>query len=119
MNKLIANLIRSFHAIFWLALFVGVLTSARPRIYVMCTFVILVAIILWGVLGYCFVNILENGFDPIPHSVDSDTSLVFITISEKTGIKPEAFTLAFNYFIYFVLLVGLLRIYCFINPMKI
>lgn len=118
MNKLIANLIRAFHAFFWILLFLGVLASQQIKIVFICTFVIFVCISLWSILGYCFVNILENGFDPIPASTDDDASLVFVTISQKTGIKVEYFTMIFNYFIYFVLVIGLLRIYCFIHPIK-
>jgi len=119
MNKIIAHLIRTFHAIFWLVLFLGVLFSSRIQIIMICTFVILVAVVLWGILGYCFVNVLENGFDPIPESMDKNTSLVLLTISEKTGIQPEIFSYTFNYFIYFSLGVGLFRTYCYMNPLKI
>lgn len=112
-NKVIASMLRFFHAIFWLFLFAGVLISRSLRVSFICTVVVWLGIMLWDILGYCFVSILENQFDPIRQKDGGEAPEDASFIYEYTSINPEMLGRAFNYFIYFVLFVGLLRIYRF------
>lgn len=121
-TKSIAMMIRFFHALLWLFLFCGVLFSSHIRVNMICTMVILIGIMLWDILGYCFVNILENTFDPVYITVtehyQTDASVFMDVISRTTGIKPEHFAIAFNYLIYLVLCIGMIRIYSFMTRVK-
>ena len=116
MNKMIAVMLRFFHAIFWLLLFAGVLISKSIRVSTICTVVILLGIMLWDILGYCFVSILENQFDPLREKDGSQAPPDASFIYEYSFINPEMLGKAFNYFIYLVLFIGLYRIYRFMNP---
>jgi len=119
MNKVIASMVRFFHALFWLLLFGGILISKSIRVSTICTAVVLVAILLWDILGYCFVSILENQFDPSRINIGGVQADDDASVLQRYGV-PGADTMgkAFNYLIYLVLSVGLLRIYGFIQSVK-
>ena len=118
MNKVIASMLRFFHAIFWLFLFAGVLISKSLRVSMVCTAVILLGVMLWDILGYCFVSILENQFDPVRQNdgteVPADASFIY----DYSFLNPQMLGMAFNYFIYGVLFIGLFRIYRFMVTTK-
>jgi hypothetical protein len=135
MTKLISNMIRIFHAVFWFVLFCGVLFANHIKIVFISTFLILISILLWSVVGGCFVSTLEDGFDPIRlrsfirsyHEETHDETeqqqpvsagAAFDLFSSWTRLDPKFFVIAFTYFIYFVLFFGFLKIFCFMNPMK-
>lgn len=114
-NKAIASMLRFFHAIFWLFLFAGVLISKSLRVSMVCTTVVWLGIMLWDILGYCFVSIMENQFDPLREKSGEQAPEDASFIYEYAAINPDLLGRAFNYFIYFVLFIGLFRIYRFID----
>ena len=114
-NKVIASMLRFFHAIFWLFLFAGVLISRSLRVSLICTVVVWLGIMLWDILGYCFVSIMENQFDPIRQKDGGETAPDASFITEYSFLDPDLLGRAFNYFIYFVLFVGLFRVYRFMQ----
>lgn len=130
MNLIIANMIRTFHAIFWFVLFCGILFSSSIQIVYISTFLIVIAVLLWSILGSCFVSVLEDGFDPMrlrSRVIQTETPIddniesvgaAFDLFSSWTRIDPKYFVLVFSYFIYFAMFLGLLKIYCFINLSK-
>jgi len=112
--KIIAHMIRLFHACLWLFLFIGVLFSHKIHIIYMCTFIMVLAIMLWNLFGYCFLNVLENTFDPLPATTGEHTSFVLYVVSKRFNIDVRYFTQAFNYMIYIILFIGIIRIHHFI-----
>lgn len=118
MNKLIASMIRVFHILFWLFLFCGVLLSRSMQVNMVCVIVIMVGIMLWEILGYCFVNVLENEFDPSRmDGTPADASLIHEYML-KNNLDPRYLEVGFKYLIYIILFIGLFRIYCFIHKTR-
>jgi hypothetical protein len=122
-NKVIASMLRFFHALFWLLLFGGILLSHSLRVSTLCTVLVLMGILLWDILGYCFISIWENQFDP-PRYDESEKAeekrVDDASVLERYNIPlAGAMGHAFKFFIYLVLFVGLFRIYGFLQTASI
>jgi hypothetical protein len=114
MNKVIANMFRLFHSLLWILVLGGILVSKSLRVNYLCTVFVFLGILLWEFLGYCFVSVLENQFDPVRENtgevIPDHANLLYGYVS-----NPEFFGKAFNCFIYLVLFIGLYRTFSFLR----
>lgn len=116
-NQSLAQLFRIFHALLWFVVFLGILCSRNPRIVFICVFIMILGIMLWDVLGDCFVSILENSFssiEPIHESFDT-----FDYLSQKTNIPAYIFGHCFTLSIYLIFFIGMFRVYFFLRHKRI
>lgn len=112
-HKIIAFLIRLFHVSFWLILMIGGLFVKNILVSYLCLVLMLTAIILWKVVGFCFLHIIENEFDPI--SDESTDSYFNEMVSKYTGLEPKTFGRMFESLIYAIVFIVYLRIYLAIS----
>lgn len=109
----------------------GCLFIPDPATIFLCVVIMMIAIMSWNIVGFCFLHMLENHFDPVRttktddhdneiqefHQVDS-SSYFNEEFSHKIGMTPEAFAASFEYLVYGIVLIGLLRVYRNIQPIS-
>lgn len=111
MIEYITSYLRVFHVLFWLLLMTGVLFLQTYKTVYICLVVMIMAIMLWNVLGLCVLHLLENHFDS--SSSNPSTSFFNEYFSRRFGWTQEAFGKAFEYLIYSIIIIALLRIHNF------
>lgn len=122
-RKCIAIFLRIFHVLFWLLLMTGCIFITDHQTIYLCVVIMMIAIMSWNIIGFCFLHMLENHFDPVRtrnnnneneihefHRVDS-ASYFNEELAQKIGMTPEAFATSFEYLVYSIVLIGLFRVY--------
>jgi len=113
-NHSLGLMFRVFHACLWFVVFLGVLFSRDPRVLFLSVLVMIVGIMLWDVLGYCFVSILENSFtsvQPATPDTEGNPGDVFVYVAKKTNIPSFLFAYSFTLLIFLIYLIGMFRLF--------
>lgn len=97
------------HCLWWLTIMFGLLFVQQVYLLFFCILVTVIAILLWNLHQFCFMNYLENCFQPINHGIHDNK--VLESISEFSGIPQEYFQKIVRFSIYASLFIGFARFY--------